>query len=237
MHRVRIDVRRIGVLLLVPIAISLAPAPAWAGPSEDDRLGLSSDGTRWGHSLEPLFAQDERWVPGQTRTATFHVRNQGSDAGLLTVTLAEAARDGLRRSGHLHVAVRAHGAPWTSTAATGEQVLLDAAGLDAGESLRLDVRVALDAAAPNATMLQSSDLDFRVRLTDADATGPHPTSRPTPDPTDRPQAAPGSDSPAAILPETGAAVTPALVWLGLALTGIGGFLLALRRNRVEERHG
>lgn len=212
--------RHAGLLLATILAV-LAPTAAHA----DDHLALSSDGVHWQDSLDtPLFDSGVQWVPGDVRTASFHVRNRSTDAGDLDVAIARTESADLVGSGYLTVSARAGDGPWTTLDDSGVRSLVDDTEIAAGSDVRVALRVALSVNAPNGSMLLATDLDFRVRLTDASAT--------------RPDGNDGDvDGGLGVLPDTGAAVREALLWLAVALTGAGAFLMTRRRvRRMEISH-
>lgn len=200
-------------------AACLAPVLV-AGPAHaDGELGLSYDGRHWQDRLErPLFDPGVRWVPGDVRTARFYVRNLGSDQGTLAVEVEHAERTGpgaLAASGHLHVTARAGGRDWSSL--RGDLAhLVDDDLLASGRTVPVEVRVSMDAAAPNRTMVLSSDLGLRVVLRDARAGG-------------------AGGAGGHQLPDTGTPVPPWLPPVALALLGSGLWLVVRRRG--EKSHG
>jgi hypothetical protein len=205
--------------------IALAPVLAAAPAHADGELGLSRDGVHWHERLvRPLFDPDIRWVPGDVRTARFYVRNLAPDAGTLSVDVERVRRRALADSGFLHVVARADGAPWTALADGDLARLIDGDDLASGRTIPVDVRVALGAAAPNETMVLSSDLDFRVTLRDADAVSSNGAV-----PRDGTVLQDGLR-----LPATGAVVPPWLPPTGVALVAVGLWLLAGRRRRCDD---
>lgn len=65
-----------------------------AGPSRPvQSVTYSSDGESWSPVLGPLFDKDIRWVPGDQRSAQFHVFNDTDDDGRLIVSLDSATAD------------------------------------------------------------------------------------------------------------------------------------------------
>lgn len=204
----------------VAVAACLVPVLV-AGPAHaDGELGLSYDGRHWQDRLErPLFDPGLRWVPGDVRTARFYVRNLGSDRGSLTVEVEDTNRAGsgtLSASGHLRVVARAGRTAWTSMRGGDLAHLVDDDLLASGRTVPVEVRVSMDASAPNRTMVLSSDLDFRVVLRDARAAGA------------------GSGAAGQELPATGTPVPPWLPPVALGLLGSGLWLVVRRRGERSE---
>ncbi|MCW2815595.1 MAG: hypothetical protein JWN84_3050 [Nocardioides sp.] len=248
-------------LMLATSALALSAAPAHA---EGEPLGLSYDSVTWSDSLGvPLFDPDVRWVPGDVRTARFFVRNQQPDAGDLSVVIERAAQRDLVDSGWLAISARAGSQPWTTVSDGGRHQLVDRDRLRPGVPLEVVVRVAMNVAAPNRTMVLSTDLDFTVSLTDSDAVldagegagdgvdgeggavidlGGDGAVEPE---DSGPVAAGGAPDAAGLdpvvagnsgdfLPGTGSEVPPWLPPLGLALLGTGTYLVVRRRDRDAD---
>ncbi len=157
----------IGRLSVLLLALMLVPAAAHA----DDELGLSNDGSTWNGTLEPLFDSSTRWVPGDTREATFHARNQSSDGAEFSVVLVPKISD-LYDTGLLQIQARADGGDWTElgTSWTSPELLA------AQDSTQIDVRATLLPNAENPTQALTFSFDVGVRLT---YTGPNTTPTPT----------------------------------------------------------
>lgn len=226
------NIRRIArrALLAATALLVLVPAAAHAA---EDRLALSSDGVTWHDTLtDPIFGTDVQWVPGDVRSAAFYVRNQGDGPGTLDVDVVRTTTDALLDTGYLTISARAGDGAWTPTDEDGVHALVEGASIADGARVRVQVRAALAADAPNGTMLLASDLNFRVRLTDAAAT--EPTDGTTgPNGGDNADGGDGGDG-TSLLPATGSGLRQGLVWLGLALTGLGAFLMTRRRERRTE---
>ena len=151
-----------GVLLAVVLAgpgqaVVGATASAAAGPavgtaagtgaaSEEDALRLSADGATWETGLPaPLFGPDALVVPGATVARDLWVRNDGPTAARVLVDLAPDVDPTDPRTGlGAWLDVRLDGA--VLGAATWEGPVLDP-----GEVGRVEVSVAMSAAAPSST--------------------------------------------------------------------------------------
>ena len=139
-----------------PVGLGRAAVAADAGPPG---VGLSLDGRTWTReTLTPLFDPGLRWVPGEVRAATFHVRNESSAA----VTARVQVRVGPGAAAldeDLSVRTRLAGAGWTPGPRSAPL------RLGAGDVVPVDVEVAFAAASTNDTQGARTPLDVRVTLT------------------------------------------------------------------------
>lgn len=202
---------RVGRLTCMTVLLTcVAMPPAYAA----GELGLSRDGTHWTSSLtEPLFDAAIRWVPGDSRTAFFYVRNQAQSGGDLTVAVKGASAQDFLGDGGLRIAARAGAGGWAEVSRDGDSRRLNASVIPAGEAMKVALNVTFDAAATNQSQGRAIPLMFRVTLAGASARGGR-------------------------LPGTG---SPELTWMaaaGAILVGAGLSLIAARRrNDEEDAHG
>jgi len=169
--------RAVGVCAVALLALMMTATSASAAPA--DGLEFSMDGTSW--SAEPpasLYDTGIRWVPGDSRSATVHVRNtHGTPVQLVAVldgfawTSPDAAAaflvsgsDG--RPGSL--------APTTVHAVARCTQVVAPRMLSADEEYAFTVTVGLDPAITGMTA-QDEGIGFRVLLALAEAGGPAPT--------------------------------------------------------------
>ncbi|KQY59141.1 hypothetical protein ASD11_05995 [Aeromicrobium sp. Root495] len=151
------------LLRLLVMAMTLLAAPVAAQAA--DELGLSTDGKTWSSSLTtPLFDPDMRWVPGDTETSAFWVRNQSQDRGTLEIDVLGSQVDSLLETGDLSVATRVGNGRWTSISTPGRQEL-SRATVAARDVQKVAVRVSFDPLSPNFSQLKDLRLNFEVRLT------------------------------------------------------------------------
>lgn len=198
--------------------VLLAP-PAHAA----DEIALSRDGRTWSSALrEPLFAPQLRWVPGDVRTSSFHVRNDSATGGDLVVELVDArdepghrpptGRGFVRRD--LTVSSRVAGGPWLGPRASdrpGRSVVT----VPAGGRRRVDVRVAFDASSTLRSRTAALDLRLRVSLAESTSSS--------------------AGAGGAALPMVGgAASAPWLLAAGVAALGAGLHLRRRQRAAVES---
>ncbi len=208
--------RRLAAALAMALSWSIGPM-APAGASEG-ALDVSRNGVTWVDSIsDPLFDADLRWIPGDTRTASFFVRHRGGTPGHLVVDVIGSTAGGLLDSGDLHISARGGGGTWTEVNRPGTHRLLTVPGLASGSIEKVHVTVAFDRLSQNATQLSSTRLLFRITLTDTAATG-NPN---------------GNDD--GMLPDTGG---PSRWWLavGAAALIVGGLALRATRRRVGSDH-
>lgn len=199
--------------LLVSIALAIGAGPARA----ENAVGLSLDGQTWTSELQrPLFDPAMRWVPGDTETRSFWVRNQGPTAASTQIAVRTTDADGLLVQDDIAIDARVRGGAWTSLSdPAGSQTLTDG-GLAKGNRVRVDLRVAFLPESTNRSELKELPLRFVVRLTQS-GVGPGD----------------GDDDGSGLLPDTGSVVEPWLLYLAAALLG-GGFLILIVRRRKEE---
>jgi hypothetical protein len=157
------------VLLMTVLVIGTA-GPA----SADPELGLSVDGASWTSDLTvALFDPDIRWVPGDTRSATFQVRNHSGDPAVLTVDVFSTEAHTLLDNGDLTISASGGGGAWRDVSTPGTHRLVSLVGIRPGASSPGDIVVAVSPAATNQSMRRDLDLRFRVRLTQGSvAVGP-----------------------------------------------------------------
>lgn len=190
---------------LVPIVLALGAGPVYA----DDLVGVSLDGSDWTDQLRrPLFDPALRWVPGDTETRSFWVRNQGPTAASMQLALRRTGLGPLLSRHDVQIDGRVDGGSWTSLTDDAGRTLADGV-LAQGEEVRVDVRVAFAPEATNPSERERLPLRFAVRLTQNDAVDDGPQH----------------------LPDTGNGVAGWMVWLGAALVGAGLTLLAAARRR------
>ncbi|WP_146825372.1 LPXTG cell wall anchor domain-containing protein [Aeromicrobium flavum] len=196
-----------------------AVAPAAA----DDRIALSADGTVWADRLiEPLFDPSVVWVPGDTRTASFWVRNQAQSNASLTATVRSEDGDDLMSSRQVTLRARS-GGPWVTLRNGTPSGGLTSVSIKPGSAVRVDVQAALDPAASNASQASSLDLGFDVRLAEAVDETANDTD--------------GSDDEsgsAGWLPDTGSGTPLILVWMAGIAMAVGAALAAAGRREKES---
>lgn len=197
-------------LLLMTVLASLTLAsPAHA----EDGISFSRDGDTWTSSIDgPLFDQSMRWVPGDSESARFFIRNDGGTPGDLTIDVTSSSAGDLIDTGDVRVMARGGGGRWTSTTKGGTQRLLSTRAIADGAVVPITVTIAIDADSTNVTQLRSTSFTFDARLTES-----------------------GDDDGTAtrgLLPDTGAPLTWILA-LGAVIVGTGTAVLARHRDRRE----
>lgn len=202
----------IGAALVLLLAATAPPAVA------ADEVGLSLDGETWHASLtEPLFDPDVAWVPGDSRTVSFLVRNQATTDASVRVTVRAPDRDDLLADDHLLLHARAGGA-WVPLR-NGQPSDRLTAALERADTVRVDLRATFDPRSTNAS--QTSVLAPEIEITLAEAV----TGRPGDD-------APGPEH-SGWLPDTGSGTPARLAWLAGGLVAAGALLLRTATRRRE----
>lgn len=212
-------VRR-ALAILIGAAVVLIGSTARAA----DEIGLSNDGVTWSSSLPaPLFDPDFRWVPGDSETATFYVRNQGPSGSQMVIQARSSDTDELLANEDIDLQARVVGEEWVPLRNGVPSRPLTERSIGQGAVVQIEVNATFDPASTNQSQLSLLPLSFSVTLTDA-LEGPG-----TGDRSDDHLSAGG------LLPETGAAR------LLLALTAVGAVSLvlgsALLNRRQQVDHG
>lgn len=210
-------IRRLGMLAATATTVIAALAvPARAA----DGIGLSLDGRTWSDSIrQPLFDAGSRWVPGDSETRSFYVRDQGPTGARLTVDVLTRDGNRLIADDDLLIEVRADGGAWGVIENGGTARAIASGRLGQGARARVDVRVGFRPGSVNESQSDVLPLDFRATLVDGSA---------------GPDAGGAADG---LLPGTGSALGVAVIWSAAALLGSGLALLLGRRRKQEEPHG
>lgn len=221
--------RRLCVTLLFAGLLTGVAAPASAA----DEIGLSLDGERWADRLtQPLFDQDTLWVPGDSRTVSFYVRNQaGSDASL-TASVRSSDQDGLMKNDHIALRARAGGRWFALRNGKPSQQLTEAV-ITPGTPVKIEVEAAFDPNSSNRSQTESVRLMFEVRLTDAAGSD-------VPQDGENPVAGDGSDEEseglAGFLPDTGSGIPVILMLMAGIATAVGATVVVAGRRERESDH-
>lgn len=219
--------RRIVVVALTSLGLLMAAGAATA-QADSPFIGLSRDGVTWSSSLDgPLFDTDMRWVPGDSETSMFFVRNDyGTDGELALDILAGDGAQSLFDSGDLRVSVQIGGERQTVSSAE-DRRLIDDLDVANGDVADIEVNVSLDSASTSRTQLSSASFAFRVTLSGAvDDVAVLGESE---------VAGVGGVTDGRVndaLPDTGASVTWWLLALAAALLGSGTALVTDRRREA-----
>ncbi len=201
---------------VITVLALLVPSTAQAA----DEIRLSNDGVTWSTSLSaPLFDPAFRWVPGDSETASFFVRNQGPSSARMTIEARSADTDELLQDDDISLQARVVGGEWVSLANGVASRSLTEQSIGHGGVVQLEVNATFDPASTNQSQTKRLALSFAVTLTDAldgGADGPTP------------------DDDGSLLPTTGTLLSQQWLWIGAILVGTGLALAARRREREEE---
>jgi hypothetical protein len=227
------------LLALVVTTVLLGATAARAA----DGIGISDDGTSWSDGLDaPLFDPALRWVPGDSRTETFFVRNQGPSGATMTIEARSRDEDELLADDDVDLRARADGGAWVELRNGVASTRLTDGAIGQGGIVRVDVNARFDPTSTNQS--QSRQLALRLRVTladargdvdhgggaDADADVDADADADTHGPVD---AGPGGDE--GNLPATGAPALRDWAALGALTLALGGLLA--RRGREADDHG
>ncbi len=206
--------KRLGAsLFIMVITVGSSAAPARAA----GELGLSVDGVTWAPSINtPLFDSSMTWVPGDSETVMFYLRNQGGSAGNLTVDVIGSKAGDLLDSGDLHITATGGGGDWAVVSQSGQHRLLTAPNIADGSVTPITVNATFDTSSLNLTELTSANVRFLVTLSQASAVG-------------------GDGD--GLLPDTGAPDLRMYVALSAILLGTGlGFVTRRNQPQREVNH-
>lgn len=204
---------------LIAGLLLFAASPAAA----EDELGLSLDGKNWTSATDrPLLDPVVRWVPGDTRTASFWTRNQSDDPARLTIDLIEGANDTLVATGDFVVTARATGRAEASVSRDGRIITLRT--VQGGEKKRVNLAFALAPTSGNASQDRRADLTFRVTLTQAGTGTGDDAAESNATASDR----------NGVLPDTGAGYLRLFAIIAAILIGAGLALLRTRDQRTSQ---
>lgn len=226
------------LLLALAVTTSLLGASVAYASGE---IGVSADGTSWSSGLDgPLFDPDARWVPGDSRTETFYVRNQGPTGASMTIEARSTDEDDLLADDEIDLRARADGGAWVDLRNGAASAELTDDVIEQDGVVRVDVNASFDPTSSNRSQVRRLALDLRVRL--ADAAGTDGESDADADGgadadldgsgVDADLDPPEGEEAAGALPGTGTTTEGWILLLGAALV-LGGTSLVVRRRGHE----
>lgn len=216
--------RRLLTMVLAAGLLLAAVAPATAS----DEIGLSRDGDQWVDTLtQPLFDEDLRWVPGDSRTVTFYVRNQADTNAQLSATVRSSDPDDLLTVEHVTLRARANGTWFTlRNGETSDE--LTAASISPGRIVQVDLRADFAPGSSNESQRDTADVALELRLTGAlDAVDGANDAPPGEE----------SDDLSGGLPQTGAPASLLLICSAVLITAVGVAFVAAGRRDPEREEG
>lgn len=181
-----------------------------------DEIGLSRDGVTWSSALPGgLFDDAFRWVPGDSETESFFVRNQGPSDAVMVIEARSADSDELLSNDDIELRARVDDGTWVEleNGAPSKNLSQQRIGEDA--MVHVDVNATFDPASTNQSQTKTLDLTFTVTLADANAVLDE-----------------GDDSDNDLLPDTGAQISSWLVIVAGVMLTLGVRLV----RRREVRH-
>ncbi len=197
--------------------VLMGSAPAIAA----DQIGLSRDGVNWTSSLSGgLFESSMLWVPGDSESAVFHVRNQGPSSALLTIEARSADTDELLSNEDIRLRTRADAGPWVDLENGVPSEGLTQRAIQRGDTVRIELNATFEPSSPNRSQRKRLAPVFSVTLVDALEAGGRGG--------DRSDDAGGGG----LMPDTG---SPISVWVVVLAGGMlaTGVRLARRRREVS----
>ena len=188
----------------------LAPSTAQAA----DEIGFSNDGVTWSSSLpNPVFDPAFRWVPGDSRTASFFVRNDGPSTALMTIEARSADTDELLAVDDIDLQARVVGGSWVAIENGIASGPLTQGSIARGDVVQIQVNATFDPNSSNQSQTKRLPLSFTVTLTDA---------------------LESVSAGGGLLPSTGAKIGFWPLTLALGASVVGGALVARRSTSAEE---
>lgn len=133
-----------------------------------DEIGVSRDGVTWSSSLPGgLFDSISLWVPGDSETEAFYVRNQGPSNAFLTIEARSADTDELLSNHDIALRVRVDAGPWVDLVNGEPSESLSQQSIGQGDSVQVDVSATFDPASTNESQGKELALSFSVTLADS----------------------------------------------------------------------
>lgn len=221
---------RLGVLGMAAAALLTVAAPARAA-DPDSTIAVSPDGVVWGTDLSvQLFDPTERWVPGDTAIASFHLRNDAGSSASVRIEARDLGTQVLTANGDVVLHARVDDGAWVLVPMEDASALLNPVPVPAGGVARVDVQAVFAPTAGNGSKGQVATLEFVVRLQDARGDAGTPTT---------PTTTPTTPTESALLDSNSNGALPGMGAPAVALPVLGGFLLigtglALTRRRDRE---
>lgn len=192
-----------------------------------DEIGFSDDGVTWSTQLaEPLFDPAVRWVPGDTRTATFFVRNQTDDPALLAIDVIATDTGGLLATGAITITATESGSTMTRVDSAGTHRLVSDTELRSGAAADVAITVRFDPGSNDQTQALAFELQVEAILA-------QDTAALSPSGGDNPPVTP-PDGSAPDLPTTGAAFIRPLAVAATVFLTLGSLTVAARRRRLQH---
>ncbi|WP_332643203.1 LPXTG cell wall anchor domain-containing protein [Aeromicrobium sp.] len=180
-----------------------------------DELGLSRDGVTWASELPGgLFDDAFRWVPGDSETESFYVRNQGPSDSVMVIEARSADSDELLSNDDIELRVRVDGGTWVDLQNGEPSKSLSQQSIGEDDVVHVDVNATFDPASTNQSQSKTLDLTFTVALADS-------------------LQGDGGDSGDDLLPGTGAQVSSWLVIAAGVMLTLGVRLVRRRESRHD----
>lgn len=194
-------------MVAASLVFGLIP-PATAGPGA---IELSWDAKSWSPSLQgALFEPGDRWVPGETGTRTFWLRNGSADAASLRIGI-DLVEDGLGVPADLKLSAQVANGPWVPVASSRDGHWLAVQRVRAHDVVRYRMRA--EFGWHSTAERVAAHLTIKAALAGTDA-----------------GALDESDGRDPALPGVGTPITKATIVLGLLALGGGAALLRRRRS-------
>jgi LPXTG-motif cell wall-anchored protein len=154
-------VTRAAACLAVMTCLTLTAGPAIAS----DDIGLSRDAVTWASELsDGLFDGAFTWVPGDSETESFYVRNQGPTDAVMVIEARSADSDDLLSNEDIKLRARVDGGTWADleNGAPTKSIRLHRIGKD--DVVHVDVNATLNPTSTNQSQNKTLDLTLTVTL-------------------------------------------------------------------------
>lgn len=181
-----------------------------------DDIGLSRDGHTWAATLPGgLFDESFRWIPGDSHTESFFVRNQGPSRAFMTIEVRSLDTGELLSNDDITLRARVDDAAWVDLENGDRSESLTQRSIGRTDAVQVDVNATFDPASANRSQTKELALAFSVTLVDAlDGDG-------------------GGSGVDRLIPDTGAEISAWLAVSACVMLAIGA---RLARRREEVHH-
>ena len=114
-----------------------------------------------------LFDDAFRWVPGDSETESFYVRNQGPTDAVMVIEARSADSDELLSNDEIELRARVDGGTWVDLENGAPSKSLSQQRIGEDDEVHVDVNATFDPASTNQSQNKALDLTFTVTLADA----------------------------------------------------------------------
>ncbi|MBJ7358843.1 hypothetical protein [Nocardioides sp.] len=155
----------VGLMLLVVAPLTLFAVLSLFEDESADAIRLSLDGEHWTEAVDgDLFASEQPWLPGETRSAIVYVRNSGPAPVDADVTVDCRSTDQVVLDGGLALATQVGREPAVPFSAEMDPRKVRIEGLAADSTLPLTVTATFAGTGPVGATIDSHDVRLALRI-------------------------------------------------------------------------